>query len=452
MKTSVCILALSCAAASFATTTVTVISTSRDLSNGAVSVSYTLVGDPAVVTFSGSTNGIALPDRDFRAVWGDVNRLVQPGEGRTVSWIPPRDRQGFVSSAVGFKAELKAWPTNSPPDYMVLDLLSTNFSYYVSADCMPYPVTNRIYMSDCLVMRRIPAAGVVWRMGSPVGESGRNGDYEATRYVKLTEDYYLGIYELTARQLYYLCGRVEPYSTPIMDGTTKVESLYGSLNMKTAGYITDDERNTIPFSFATYAKVRTSVVGDTETSWPGGGHNVAAGCLLHLARSKYPVLFDLPTDAQWEFAARGGEALGAFTADELDRVAWCAANSTRTLLTGASMKFPHRPGGKEPNGYGLYDMFGNLFEHVLDWEGRFTQDASDPTKVIENPKGAESPSANQRVFRGGSFAETAKACRAAYKLPWNQSWWDGPRASADTEGINKRAGGARLWAPAQAVR
>ena len=456
MKTLVCSLTLSVAVASFAATTVTVTSTTRDASNGAISVAYTLAGDPAVVTFSGSTNGIALPDRDFRTVWGDVNRLVQPGEGHVVSWVPARDKQGFISSAVGFKAELKAWPTNSPPDYMVLDLQSSDFSYYVSTDCMPYPHTNRIYMSDCLVMRKVPAAGVVWRMGSPTTETGRDTNYEATRYVKLTEDYYLGIYELTARQVYYLCGRVDPYSASIPDGSGTISSLYGSLNMKDSGYVTGDELNTTPFSFACYTRIRTSEVGDAVTSWPGGGHTTKAGCFIHLAQSKYSVLFDLPTDAQWEFAARGGEDLGRFTADQLDKVAWCAANSTKTLLNGETMKFPHRPGGKAPNGYGLYDMFGNLFESVLDWATTVKQDVDDPTAVVVNPKGGDADdttsNAPKRLFRGGSFAETANACRAAYKMAYNQGWWDGPRKDAGTEGINKRAGGARLWAPAQAVR
>jgi sulfatase modifying factor 1 len=107
----------------------------------------------------------------------------------------------------------------------------------------------------------------------------------------------------------------------------------------------------------------------------------------------------LPTEAQWEFAARGGTKSQRFTysgSNDLDEVAWYADNAGgKTQAVGR----------KKANELGLYDMNGNVWEWCEDWYGDY--DATAQT----NPKGATSDS--RRVLRGGSWYRSATACRVA---------------------------------------
>jgi len=103
--------------------------------------------------------------------------------------------------------------------------------------------------------------------------------------------------------------------------------------------------------------------------------------------------YRLPTEAQWEFAAKGGIHPGDFTfsgSDDPDEVAWHRDNSggrTREV------------GGLAPNALGLYDMSGNVWEWVWDWWGAYTsKDKTDPT-------GASSGS--DRVICGGCWDVSA---------------------------------------------
>lgn len=109
----------------------------------------------------------------------------------------------------------------------------------------------------------------------------------------------------------------------------------------------------------------------------------------------------LPTEAQWEYAARGGnksrtnQYAGSFS---VDAVAWYESNS------GSS---PHPVGKLRPNELGLYDMSGNLMEWCSDWYGSY------PSSSQFNPVGPSSGS--YRVLRGGGWYNSAGACRVAYR-------------------------------------
>ena len=111
------------------------------------------------------------------------------------------------------------------------------------------------------------------------------------------------------------------------------------------------------------------------------------------------VTFRLPTEAEWEFAARGGtqskntKCAGAAKPDE---VAWFRDNSLSTT---------HPVGLKKPNELGLYDMNGNVWEWCNDWYGTYSADSQ------INPTGPESSDANLHVIRGGSWAYNALNCR-----------------------------------------
>jgi formylglycine-generating enzyme required for sulfatase activity len=106
--------------------------------------------------------------------------------------------------------------------------------------------------------------------------------------------------------------------------------------------------------------------------------------------------YRLPTEAEWEYAARSGTT-GDY-AGNLDSMAWYSGNSGNKT---------HEVATKQPNAWGLYDMHGNVWEWCEDWYGDY------PSGAVTNPTGAASGS--YRVFRGGSWYFDAVNLRSAYR-------------------------------------
>ena len=136
-----------------------------------VTVDYTLGGEPAIVTVDFLTNGVTIGEENFRNVYGDVNRLVSTNGTRRICWRPDLSWPGHSIADEIVTAKVSAWPTNDPPDYMVVDLACVSgisaISYYVSTNALPDGgLANDVYRTSRLVMRRIHAAGVTWLMGN----------------------------------------------------------------------------------------------------------------------------------------------------------------------------------------------------------------------------------------------------------------------------------------------
>jgi formylglycine-generating enzyme required for sulfatase activity len=115
----------------------------------------------------------------------------------------------------------------------------------------------------------------------------------------------------------------------------------------------------------------------------------------------------LPTEAEWEFACRAGTQTpfynGSTDDSTVGALAWYRLNSG-----GNSGGQTHAVGGKAANGFGLYDMLGNVWELVNDWYDAY------PSSAQTNPTG--SASWTYRVFRGGSFRLDSNIVRSSYRF------------------------------------
>ena len=115
--------------------------------------------------------------------------------------------------------------------------------------------------------------------------------------------------------------------------------------------------------------------------------------------------YRLPTEAEWEYAARAGTTADTYAGDVkeplgndpvVNGIAWYNKNSRYRA---------HPVGQKAPNGFGLYDMLGNVYEWVGDWYGTY------PGGAVTDPAGPGSGS--EWVYRGGSWATLPWGCRSA---------------------------------------
>ena len=377
---------------SFAGPTVT--SFTQDPDSLQVTVEYTLDA-PAIVTadFQKKVGGSfeSIGEKRFVHLAGDVNRFIETAGTHRFFWTPDdADRSGETVSAANFQVVLSAWAKDDPPDYMAVNLsVSNSVFYYVSSNAVPGGVADRMYKTEFLLMRRIPARGVTWKMGSSESDELRNANNETLHEVTLSEDYWMGVYEFTQTQ-------------------------YGHLNAGYGNAFTSfDESPVLPVCGTAYYSIR----GDLgQANWPSQLHKV--GGYLAKLRKRTGVEFDLPTDAQWEYACRAGTGTqwnipSLSSADETD--------ANNKLAKHAVMSYNNTPCSKEtpscgpvgsyaPNAFGLYDMHGNAREWCLDY---FQADlGADP---VENPKGPTSAAGSARVARGGGFTSSAAECRSAYR-------------------------------------
>jgi formylglycine-generating enzyme required for sulfatase activity len=151
-------------------------------------------------------------------------------------------------------------------------------------------------------------------------------------------------------------------------------------------------------------------------------HSAMVFC--HWLRLKTGKPYRLPTEAEWEYAARAGQK-GPYGFDpakeKLEDYAWFKGNSkTEDMPDGTT----HTPGGKKANAFGLHDMHGNVAEWTLDLfdEKLYAARAKDPAKALSftAPKDVKWG----HVVKGGSWSDPAEGCRAARRVVSDSDWMD----------------------------
>ena len=361
-----------------------------------VTITYKLKGEPGIVTVDIQTNrgdGVyaSIGGKHLTYFAGDANKVVQPSdtETRTITWKP---RKAWPDNKVteNVKAVLSAWSLDAPPDYMAVSLVApSNVYYYTCAENVPYGVSNDLYKSEFLLMRKIPAANVQWRMGSPAGELGRATDgSENPRLVTIKDDYYIGVYEFTQRQY---------------------QLLYDGVRLQT--FFTGDFRPVEQIKYEMIRGATSSTYPSSNCDWPNTGTFVYPARLIGKLRALSGLEgLDLPTEAQWEFACRAGCGTALYNGKDLDSTQEAknlADLACYAFNGGGEANGTANVGSYQPNAWGLYDMLGNVYEWCRDWYS-----ATPPT----GDDAAKGPtSGTKRVYRGGCYSGAANSCRAAYR-------------------------------------
>ena len=214
-------------------------------------------------------------------------------------------------------------------------------------------------------------------MGSPESEKGRRDD-ERQHRVTLTEGYWIGKYPVTQAQWDAL---VSAMDVSFDDGRpTACFSKFGE-----CGYLV--------------RRMDTSDFPMESISW----YDCQALVNALNRHDREGRRWSLPTEAQWEFAARGGNKSRGYTysgGDNLDSVDWYDENSKGR---------PHAVREKNKgNELGIVGMSGNVCEWCADWYGDY------PEGSVTDPTGPSS--GGLRVLRGGGWFNFARYCRSAYRL------------------------------------
>ena len=363
-----------------------------------------------------------------------------------------------TNAATGAKAVVKAMPVlKQKPKYVVIDLSGgTNATHYSLSylNDVPEGGWSDEYKTSKLVLRHIPAGSFV--MG------GRNTDYPGAvntnlHMVTITRDFYLGVFSITQRQWELVMGnRPSSFTNETCYATRPVENV-------------------------SYQDIRGK---DKGVKWPQTT-DVDDGSFMDVLRRKVGMNgFDLPTEAQWEYACRAGTTtalndglnLSDMTnAVELATTARYAYNSgwSKDIYQGladgyqwtdfacGTEKGPDKVGNYAPNAFGLYDMHGNIYDLCLDVYG-IPKGSIDPcgweSGHVEPPLKQE-----RRVSRGGSWRHRAYSCSSAgrdhvgthsrlYSLGFRLCLQGGdlPDLDAATILVNKAGTGSQNWSPTRA--
>jgi formylglycine-generating enzyme required for sulfatase activity len=399
-------------------------------------ITYDLADGPAIVTLDILTNatvaaeGASIGGANVRSVFGDVNKVVPSGQNHVITWKTDAPA-AFAGPVSGLRPVVNAWTLTAPPEVMVIDLshkidgTTYELFYYPSLDALPGGITDNMeYKTTKLVMKHIHApVGGKWMMGS-FGEFNA-GSNEVQHEVSLTDDYWMGVFELTQYQTYLIKG-----------GWPNASNGQGAYFKTVDGGVYGMR----PLEYCCFNFMRSTVPPEA----PG------ATTVFGYLRSRTGYAFDLPGEMQWEYAARCGNPPGmwgdgsamafnssssASSAAEDDPA---ADRLSRNIFTGGATGDPalgaHQGtaivGSYAPNKWGLYDMHGNVKEMCLDY---YVADITELDGAIQKNPGTPAGS-DAHVIRGGCYWDYHHNMRPCKRL-------------SKVRNSNDKTIGCRLYAP-----
>lgn len=368
MKTTpLCLCVLSLAAAAQALDVSNVAARQRWPWNNLVDIDFTLSGTDAgtlyQVDVAASFPGIAGDEVGATAL---LTEPVVSGDGaHRITWDLEAQYPGLVTT--NFKVRVTATPLgDAAPVYMVIDL-----SAGPTAGAGDYPVRYTTQAPDLaddtcrtteMWLRRCPAG--TFNMGYDDYASAADGAWK-THPVTLSHPFYIGVFECTQQQWYQVTGNWPAY------------------------YSNEVYRATRPVERVAFSSIRGA------TGWTSGNKNdtnVGSGTFIAKMRTRTGITWlDVPTEAQWEYAARAGtdyvygwagvtestitaHARGANTPSPKDGTSVNKQDQDATTDYGTA-----KVGTYDANIWGLYDMLGNVAEFVGDTKVR-TRPTADGTK------------------------------------------------------------------------
>ena len=338
--------------------------------NGMVDIDYTISGDA-----TGLKIEIGVEDRQNGKVYFPTKFLsvlpVSAGRHR-VTWSTEAEGVTIISTNVAVTVSLVkvGSEVTQKNQYYVIDLSGgpTATRYPVTTmETSSEPEWTTEYKTTKLVLRRIEA-----------------GEDPLKRYT-ITKPFYIGVFEVTQKQ-YELVAGTNP-SHPTYKGDLRA--------------VND----------VSYNDIRGDIIG---SGWPNSS-DVDGTSFLGILRNRTGIAFDLPTEAQWEYACRAGTTSGynngGDSEADLKILGRYKGNSNDGRGGYSDVTIV---GSYAPNAWGLYDMHGNMLEWCLDWYNPYGSGAGVLTG--SDPRGAASGEYDSdRVSRGGYYGWSANACTSSYR-------------------------------------